>query len=102
MLHCASTAKVESPLALEADVLRDAAPGVGVAQIHGCVCEPSSTGPPIGWLLIVSFARGRPLPWPFESASNSFDPTTSPVSRPRITRDAASVRKVAVTSRPLR
>ena len=98
MLHWASTAKVVSPLAFDAGVLPDAATGVGVAQIHGAVWDPSSTGPPIGWLMIVRLARGRPLPLPFESATNSFSPFTSPVSTPRILRAAASVTKDAVTS----
>ena len=102
MLHCASTAKVVSPLAFDAGVLPDSATGVGVAQIHGVVCEPSSTGPPIGWL---SDPRASPLagrcPLPFESARNSFSPSTSPVSTPRIVRAASSVRNAAVTSCPL-
>ena len=46
MLHFASTAKVDRPLALDAGVLPDAGTAVGVAQIQGCVCEPSSMGPP--------------------------------------------------------
>jgi hypothetical protein len=50
MLHCASTANVVRPLALDAGVLPDAATGVGVAQIHGPACEPSRIGPPrTGW-----------------------------------------------------
>ena len=92
---------VESPLALEAGVFPEAGTGVGVAQIHGCVCEPSNTGPPIAWLVMVRDERGRPWPWPFESATNSFDPCTSPVSSPRRTLPVASARNVAVTSRPL-
>ena len=48
MLHCASVAVVDRPLAFEAGVLPTAATGTGVAQTHGVVCEPSSTGPPIG------------------------------------------------------
>ena len=40
MLHCASTAKVVSPLAFDAGVFPDSGTGVGVAQIHGVVCEP--------------------------------------------------------------
>src|SRR5947209_1020871 len=62
MLHCASTAKVVRPLAFVAGVLPDAAVGAGVAQIQGWVCEPSNTGPPIGWLVIVSRARCPPSP----------------------------------------
>src|SRR5215831_2576526 len=98
MLHCASTAKVVSPLAFDAGVLPDAGTAVGVAQIQGCVWDPSSTGPPIGWFVMVRLARGRPLPLPFESAANSFSPFTSPVSTPRIVRAPASVTKDAVTS----
>src|SRR5882724_12218403 len=61
MLHCASKAVVVRPLAFDAGVLPDSGTGVGVAQIHGVVCEPSSTGPPIGWLVITRRAA-RP-PW---------------------------------------
>src|SRR5215467_393696 len=101
MLHWASTAKVDSPLAFDAGVFPDAGTGVGVAQIHGVVCEPNSTGPPIGWLRIQSVALGRPFPLPFESASNSFSPTTSPVSTPRIVRAVSLVWNADVTSCPL-
>jgi hypothetical protein len=69
MLHFASTANVLRPLALDAGVLPDSATGVGVAQIHGWVCEPSRIGPPRTWLVIVRLAHGRPLPLPFESAT---------------------------------
>lgn len=48
ILHCASIAKVDRPLAFVAGVLPDSAVGVGVAQTQGVFCEPSSTGPPIG------------------------------------------------------
>ena len=98
MLHFAPTANVVSPLAFDLGVLPDSATGVGVAQTQGVVCDPSSTGPPIGWLRIVRVARGRPLPLPFESARNSFSPTTSPLSTPRIVRAVASVTNAAVTS----
>src|SRR6185295_11033029 len=101
MLHCASIANVDNPLAFDAGVLPDAATGVGVAQIQGVVCEPSNTGPPIGWFVMVSEARGRPLPRPFESARNSFSPTTRPVSTQRITRAAASLWNAVVTLLPL-
>src|SRR5215475_6536024 len=101
MLHWASTAKVDSPLAFDAGVFPDAGTGVGVAQIHGVVCEPNSTGPPIGWLRIQSVALGRPCPLPFESARNSFSPTTSPVRTPRIVRAASLVWNADVTSFPL-
>src|SRR5262244_1172254 len=101
MLHWASTAKVDSPLAFDAGVFPDAGTGVGVAQIHGVVCEPNSTGPPIGWLRIHSVALGRPFPFPFESARNSFSPTTSPVSTPRIVRAVSLVWNADVTSCPL-
>ena len=49
MLHCASVAVVVRPLALVAGELAVAAVGTGVAQIHGIDCEPSRTGPPLGW-----------------------------------------------------
>src|SRR5207237_5687354 len=96
MLHCASTANVVRPLAFDAGVLPEAGTAVGVAQIHGVVCEPSRTGPPIGWLVMVSEARGRPRPRPLESARNSFCRGTMPVSTPRMTRSDASVRNVLV------
>src|SRR5882762_2716407 len=96
MLHCASKAVVVRPLAFDAGVLPDSGTGVGVAQIQGVVCEPSSTGPPIAWLVMVSEAR-RPL----DSARKSLRPGTMPVSTPRITRAVESARNMAVTSRPL-
>src|SRR5437899_5331006 len=99
MSHCGSAwnANVVRPLAFDAGVLPDSGTGVGVAQIHGVVCERSSTGPPIAWLVMMSETR-RPL----ESARKSLRPGTMPVSTPRITRAVASARNVAVTSRPLR
>src|SRR3989441_2080674 len=98
MLHCASKAVVVRPLAFDAGVLPDSATGVGVAQIQGVVCEPSSTGPPIGWLVITRRAAGPPWVSP---ATRSFRPSTKPVSRPRITRAVGSARNAPVTSRPL-
>src|SRR4029450_13624155 len=59
MLHCASSAKVDRPLALDAGVLPEAGSGVGVAQIQGCVCEPSRMGPPRTWLGSVRLAPRR-------------------------------------------
>src|SRR5215831_19418473 len=53
MLHCASVAAVDRPLALVAGELAVAAVGTGVAQIHGCVCKPSRIGPPRTWLVSV-------------------------------------------------
>src|SRR5713226_6095981 len=98
MLHwrvvSASYVNVERPLAFEAGVLPDSATGVGVAQTHGMVCEPSSTGPPRGWLVIVRLAKGRPLPRPLASATKRFSPTFRPVrggvSTPRRVRAFAS------------
>src|SRR2546429_6291903 len=81
MLHCGSNAKVDRPLAFDSAPVAGSMAGVGVAQTHGWVCEPSSTGPPIAWLVMVSEAR-RPL----ESARKSLRPGTMPVSTPRITR----------------
>src|SRR5437763_16972050 len=89
MLHCASTAKVVRPLAFVAGVLPDAAVGAGVAQIQGWVCEPSNTGPPIGWLVIVSRACGPPCPSPLASAANSLSPSTRSVTTPRRVRAEA-------------
>src|SRR5437773_10677417 len=97
MLHCASNADVDRPLAFDAGVLPDSATGVGVAQTHGWVCEPSSTGPPIAWLVMVSEAR-RPL----ESARKSLRRGTMAGSTARITRAVESARNMAVASRRLR
>src|SRR2546427_10720111 len=94
MLHCASKAVVVRPLAFDAGVLPDSGTGVGVAQTQGWVCEPSSTGPPIAWLVMVSEAR-RPL----ESARKSLRPGTMPGSTPRITRAVESARNMAVADR---
>ncbi len=101
MLHCASTAKVVKPLAFDAGVLPDWGTGVGVAQIQGMVCDPSSTGPPRGWLVIVRLAKGRPLPRPLASASTRFSPSERPVSTPRRVRAAGSATNAASTFAPL-
>src|SRR5229473_1508903 len=98
MLHCASTAKVVRPLAFDAGVLPDAGTGVGVAQIHGVVCEPSSTGPPIGWFVITRRAS-RP-PW-LSPALKSLRPSTRPLTSPRSVRAAALAVNAPVTSWPL-
>ena len=100
MLHCASTALVVRPLALEAGLLPASATGVGVAQTQGCVCEPSRTGPPRAWLVIFRLAHGRPLPWPLESATSVFSPTTRPVTTPRKVRALSSATNDAPTSVP--
>jgi len=100
MLHCASTAKVVSPLAFDAGVFPNAATGVGVAQIHGWVCERRSTGPPRGWLVIVRLARGRPSPRPLASATKWFSPSRKPVSTPRNVRAFASATNDAPTFAP--
>src|SRR3981189_1344902 len=101
MLHCASTAVVVRPLAFDAGVLPDSATGVGVAQIHGVVCEPSSTGPPRGWLVIVRLARGRPPPPALAWATKRFFPGTRPFSTPRRVRATSSATNAAPTFREL-
>src|SRR5712691_1827307 len=103
MLHCGScaNANVVRPLAFDAGVLPDSATGVGVAQIHGVVCEPSSTGPPIGWLVILRRACGSLCPRPSASATNSLSPSTRSVTTPRRVRAAALVLNAPVTARPL-
>src|SRR2546425_10663195 len=98
MLHCGSNAKVDRPLAFEAGVLPDSATGVGVAQIQGVVCEPSSTGPPIGWFVITRRAWRPPRLSP---ATKSLRPSTRPVTSPRSVRAAALAVNAPVTSRPL-
>ena len=101
MLHCASSAKVDRPLALDAGVLPEAGAGVGVAQIQGCVCEPSRMGPPRTWSVSVRLARGRPLPLPLASATKVFSPGAMPVNTPRSVRLSASATKRSPTSTPL-
>src|SRR4029453_7841858 len=101
MLHFASTAKVDRPLALDAGVLPEAGTGVGVAQLQGWVCEPSSTGPPRTWLVSARLAHGRPLPLPLESATKVFSPGVMPVSTPRSVRLSSSATKSSPTSTPL-
>src|SRR2546430_11083569 len=81
MLHCGSNAKVDRPLAFDSAPVAGSMAGVGVAQTHGWVCEPSSTGPPIAWLVMVSEAR-RPL----ESATKSLRPCTMPIRDRKSTR----------------
>src|SRR6266478_1711836 len=98
MLHCASTAKVVRPLAFVAGVLPDAAVGAGVAQIQGVVCDPSSTGPPIGWFVVTRRAS-RP-PW-LSPAAKSLRPSTRPPTTPRSVRAAALAVNAPVTSWPL-
>jgi len=98
MLHCASKAVVDRPLAFEAGVLPDSATGVGVAQIQGVVCEPSSTGPPIGWFVITRRASRPPRLSP---ATKSLRPSTRPVTSPRSVRAAALAVNAPVTSWPL-
>src|SRR4051812_45500888 len=101
MLHWASTAKVVRPLALDAGVLPEAATGVGVAQIHGCVWALSRIGPPRTWLVIVRLAHGRPLPLPLASATKVLSPGAMPVSTPRRVRLSSSATNEAPTSAPL-
>src|SRR6267378_2976192 len=98
MLHCASIASVVRPLAFEAGVLPDSATGVGVAQIHGVVCEPSSTGPPIGWFVITRRASRPPRLSP---AAKSLRPSTRPLTTPRSVRADALAVNAPVTSWPL-
>jgi hypothetical protein len=102
MLHLASTAKVLRPLALDAGVLPTSATGVGVAQTHGWVCEPSRIGPPRSWFVIVRLAHGRPLPLPFESAISVLAPTLRPVTTPRKVRAASSAVNALPTSTPFK
>src|SRR5262245_53401983 len=101
MLHFASTAKLLRPLAFDAGVLPSAATGVGVAQIHGMVCEPSRIGPPRSWFVIVRLAHGRPRPWPLASATNRFLPGVKPSSTPRSVRAESSATNDDLTSAPL-
>src|SRR5260370_3535095 len=101
MLHCAAAAAVVRPLAFDAGVLPDSATGVGVAQIHGVVWEPSSTGPPRGWLVIVRLAEDRSSSRTSASATNRFLPATRPRSTPRRVRACASATNPAPTFPPL-
>src|ERR1700733_8631477 len=100
MLHCASTAVVDSPLACVAGVLPLAALPAGVAQTHGIVCEPSSTGPPTGWLVMTSLA---PTKEPSDDvALIVLAPFTRPVTRPMMRPSARAVANAAVMSVPSR
>src|SRR5437660_10413413 len=56
MLHCGSAAAVDRPLPFVDGVAPLPTVGTGVAQTHGVVCVASSTGPPIGWLVMTSCA----------------------------------------------
>ena len=96
MLHCASVAVVERPLALLAGVLPDAAWAIGVAHTHGAICEPASTGPPTGWLFTVNVADA-----PCAVAVITLLPFARPVTRPTMRfPDDARCANCAVTSRP--
>src|SRR5450755_2859529 len=99
ILHCASVATVDKPLAFEPGVLPTAATGTGVAQTHGPVCEPSSTGPPIGWLVMTSCAPTKLLSDDF--ALIVLVPFVSPVTMP-IIRPLALAAKADVMSVPSR
>src|SRR3954465_8876481 len=101
MLHWASTATVLRPLAFDAGVVPDAGTGVGVAQTHGIVCEPSRIGPPRGWFVIVRLAHGRARPWPLASATKRFSPRLMPASTPLKVRADSSATKDDLTSVPL-
>ena len=86
-------------LAFEAGVLPTAALPVGVAQTHGPVCAVSSTGPPIGWLVMTSWA---PTMLPSVAfAVMTFAPTLRPVTTPRM-RPLGCCAKVDVMSVPSR
>ena len=100
MLHCASTAVVDSPLALEPGVLPTGATGAGVAQTQGFVCVPSSKGPPRGWFVIFRLAECRPWPCTADLASNRFSPTRRPRSTPCKLRGPALAAKPVPTSLP--
>src|SRR5205085_2757972 len=80
MLHAASIALVDNPLALVLGVLPVPVVAVGVAQIHGCGCADSSTGPPIGALVIVS--RALPNTLSIARALITLAPFLRPVTRP--------------------
>src|SRR4051794_14097113 len=77
MLHWASIAAVDRPLALDAGMPFISGTAVGVAHVNGVTCAPENTGPPILWLMI--FSVTGPLP---TSAVTVFSPSTRPVSTP--------------------
>ena len=81
MLHCASKAVVVRPLAFDAGVLPDSGTGAGAAQIQGVVCEPSSTGPPIGWLVMTMLVV-LPGAWTVKRFCPTLKPVTNPMIRP--------------------
>src|SRR5919107_1826883 len=98
MLHCASVAAVDKPLGLVAGLTPEAATGTGVAQTNGVICEPSSTGPPFGWLLITS--RAPVKAFVVDVAVIVLLPFFSPVTRP-MTRPSGRVVNIEVMSVPL-
>src|SRR3954470_11865111 len=97
MLHCASVAAVERPLALVAGELAVAAVGTGVAQIQGAVCVPSSTGPPTAWFVIASCAPPKLLF--VELTVIVLAPSLRPLTRPTV-RPSEPVLNAEVTSVP--
>src|SRR6266540_164908 len=69
-----------------------------VRHTHGCTWGPAKTGPPIGWLVIVTCAPTVAAPW-VSVAVTTFGPTTSPVTTPS-SEPSNCGEKAAVTSRP--
>jgi hypothetical protein len=100
MLHFASTANVVRPLALDAGVLPDSATGVGVAQTHGWVCEPSRIGPAAD---VVRDREARPRPAvavAVRVGDQRVGAGTRPVTTPRNVRALSSTTNDAPTSAP--
>ena len=97
MLHCASLAAVLKPLAFVPGVLPTSAVGTGVAQTYGVICEPSSTGPPTGWLVTTSRAPANEPS--LAVALTLFAPVFKPPTRPMV-RPSLPVTKAGLASTP--
>ena len=93
MLHWASIARVDRPLALVVAPFASVSTA-GVAHTQGWICGPENTGPPIGWLVTTRLARCLPP----MSAKIAVRPTSRPVTRPMV-RPSARRANAADTSR---
>src|SRR6266508_5589663 len=69
-----------------------------VRHTHGCTWGPAKTGPPIGWLVIVTCAPTTAAPWR-SVARTTFGPTTRPVTTPS-SEPSGCRENAAVSSRP--
>ena len=94
MSHCGPTGALDRPLPDDPGSVAVGVLGTGVAQIHGWICGPENTGPPLGWL--VTFRRATCLPP--RSAVITVGPVSRPVTSPTV-RPSARRANAAETSR---